>query len=211
MLYFVRGTDLFLYPKLAQTMFHDRKKQFFDRLGWPVSIDQFGNERDQYDACNPYYVIVADETNHHLASLRLLPSTGPTMINDFFLDALGGRTIHDERVWECTRLCIRAGAPDTAVPQLLAATGFLMAQLGIDSLIGVFSHVMLRQYARLGANPIILGSSQHGGEVAFAGRWRFAPQLLSELTRRSGLMQGELELSLVNSPIFRKDDRTGTN
>ena len=38
-------------------MFRDRAEQFSQRLGWAVSVNASGHERDQYDELNPLYVI----------------------------------------------------------------------------------------------------------------------------------------------------------
>ena len=57
MLRYIYGNDLHNYPELAATMFHDRADQFKTRLGWDVSVNAQGHERDEYDDLNPLYVI----------------------------------------------------------------------------------------------------------------------------------------------------------
>lgn len=57
MLRYIYATDLNDHPKLARTMFRDRADQFKFRLGWNVSVDDVGFERDEYDELNPLYVI----------------------------------------------------------------------------------------------------------------------------------------------------------
>ena len=58
MIRFVMAEDLPKYPRLQDSMFKDRADQFIRRLGWDVSVDGNGWERDQYDALNPLYVII---------------------------------------------------------------------------------------------------------------------------------------------------------
>ena len=36
-------------------MFRDRARQFHDRLGWAVKLDQRGREQDEYDQLDPLY------------------------------------------------------------------------------------------------------------------------------------------------------------
>ena len=57
MLRYVYAHDLARFPRLADTMFRDRAEQFHARLGWEVTVDARGWERDDYDALDPLYVI----------------------------------------------------------------------------------------------------------------------------------------------------------
>ena len=43
----VYGDDLFDFPQLANEMFHDRRAQFKDALGWNLAVDALGREIDQ--------------------------------------------------------------------------------------------------------------------------------------------------------------------
>ncbi len=90
MLRYVYGNDLTHYPKLRDTMFRDRADQFKTRLNWAVDVDGNGQERDEYDDLNPLYVIWETPAGSHGGSMRLLPATGPTMVNDHFGHLTGG-------------------------------------------------------------------------------------------------------------------------
>ena len=70
---------------LARSMYRDRAQQFAELLGGEVSVNTAGEERDQYDALNPLYVIWEDETGRHGGSMRFLPTVGRTMVNEHFL------------------------------------------------------------------------------------------------------------------------------
>ena len=87
MIKYVLGTDLILHPELYSSMFKDRASQFSERLGWNVQVDKNGFERDPYDRLNPIYVVIEDAVGRHAGSMRLLPTTGRTMINDHFTSA----------------------------------------------------------------------------------------------------------------------------
>ena len=84
MLRYIYGNDLHDYPKLAESMFQDRADQFKTRLGWNVSVNAQGHERDDYDDLNPLYVIWEESSGRHGGSMRFLPTTGPVMVNDHF-------------------------------------------------------------------------------------------------------------------------------
>ena len=50
MLRYLHAADLPHHPRLARTMFTDRAAQFSRRLGWDVTVNDTGEERDAYDA-----------------------------------------------------------------------------------------------------------------------------------------------------------------
>ena len=70
MLRFLTAEELGHYPLLRDTMFADRATQFRERLGWAVSVDRNGWERDEYDALNPTYVIPGHGHPTNLAQVR---------------------------------------------------------------------------------------------------------------------------------------------
>jgi acyl homoserine lactone synthase len=73
------------YSNLIDEMFRLRARIFRDRLRWDVQVVD-GKERDKYDDEAPVYLIYTDdETGEIKGSLRLLPTTGPTLLADFFL------------------------------------------------------------------------------------------------------------------------------
>ena len=110
MIRYIYGTDLHKFPKLAEAMFRDRADQFKTRLGWEVSVDESGLERDEYDDENPLYVIWENADGTHGGSMRLLPTVGRTMINDHFIHLTDGVRIQSPLIWECTRFCLARGA-----------------------------------------------------------------------------------------------------
>lgn len=208
MINYLQGTDLWLYPDLACTMFHDRAIQFSRRLGWDVSVDRQGFERDQYDAINPIYVIVCHEDGCHAGSMRLLPTTGRTMINEHFLEALKGSPIHDPRTWECTRFCLSPQAGPRTAAKLFASAGRLMQEFDIMSLVAVFDPFMFRRYRVSGVAPGILGEAVTPQGKILAGRWQFSVEQLGELMRRAALDPLACELSLANSSLIQPQYRT---
>jgi acyl homoserine lactone synthase len=78
MLRYLYADQLDAFPKLRDSMFRDRADQFSERLGWEVSVDENGFEKDQYDALNPLYVIWEMPDGSHGGSMRFLPTTRRT-------------------------------------------------------------------------------------------------------------------------------------
>jgi acyl homoserine lactone synthase len=187
MLRYLYADELNKFPKLRDTMFADRAAQFGDRLGWKVEVDDAGYERDAYDSMNPLYVIWQGADGRHGGSMRFLPTTGQTMVNDFFTHLTGGVQIVHPLIWECTRFCLA----DDAEPRVSAALmlGGLEIGLGhhLSDAVGVFEARMLRVYRRLGWPPTILGSAETGREAVSVGLWAFSDDLRPGLLRRAGV------------------------
>lgn len=207
MITYVLGTDLWLKPSLAQSMFRDRAIQFSERLRWPVQVDTRGFERDQYDGQNPIYVVATNEGRTHEGSLRLLPMTGRTMINEHFASALDGHVLVDQNVWECTRFCLSPSANPKTAAVLLAAAGYLMQELDIRAIVAVFDRLMLRRYRASGVSPEVLGQTEQGGSTVMAGIWRFSGSQLNSLMQRGSLDPVECQIAFANSPLL-KDEKS---
>ena len=58
MLRIITAPDLDRLPLLRDAMLRDRAVQFRDRLGWPVAVDDLGQERDGYDHPGTLYVVL---------------------------------------------------------------------------------------------------------------------------------------------------------
>ena len=95
------------YTLLMDQMFQMRARVFHDRLRWDVKVVE-GRERDKYDDEGPVYVIYTDDRMREVkGSLRLLPTTGPTLLADIFSDTLPAAVyLSAPTIWECTRLCL---------------------------------------------------------------------------------------------------------
>ena len=173
MLRFIYADDLHTAPELARTMFQDRASQFHDRLKWEVTVDADGNERDEYDALNPMYVIWETPEGRHGGSLRFLPTTGRTMVNDHFNNLTDGVRIESPLIWECTRFCLAPGA-EARVSAALMLGGLEAGRASfLTHAVGVFDARMVRIYRRLGWGPIILGTEGEGRDAISVGLWSF--------------------------------------
>ncbi len=187
MLRYIYADQLNQFPRLAETMFLDRAAQFHTRLGWEVEVDANGAERDAYDDMNPMYIVWENADGTHGGSLRLLPTTGDTMINDHFLDLTDGVRIQSPLIWECTRFCLSPGSE----PRVSAALMLGVLEIGLAShlehIAGVFDARMVRIYRRIGWGPTILGTSGTGREAISAGLWPCETQYRARLLSKAGV------------------------
>ncbi len=190
MIKFLYADSLHRFPQLADAMFRDRAIQFRDRLNWSVQVDDQGHERDHYDAMNPLYVIAVNPDGSHGGSMRFLPTTAETMVNDHFLHLTQGVRISSPLIWECTRFCLSPSNANSAFKtagKLLLAGCELGLRFGLHHAVGVFDGRMLRVYRRLGWQPLILGSSAHGPDCVGVGLWAFDSKATSTVAARIGL------------------------
>ncbi|PRY79398.1 acyl homoserine lactone synthase [Yoonia maritima] len=176
MLRYIYGNDLSQFPVLQDTMHRDRATQFSERLKWAVHVDDNGWERDEYDAMNPLYVIWENADGTHGGSMRFLPTSEQTMVNDHFSDLLKGEKIESPFIWECTRFVLGAQATPRVAAAMMLAGGELMRAFSLTHLLGVFDPRMVRIYSMIGASPEVLGSSGEGRDKISVGLWAYRPE-----------------------------------
>ncbi|MFL4468575.1 acyl-homoserine-lactone synthase [Tateyamaria armeniaca] len=186
MLRYVYASDLNDFPKLARTMFRDRADQFKTRLGWDVNVDENGYERDEYDDLNPLYVIWEEPDGSHGGSMRFLPTTGRTMVNEHFGDLISG-AITSPAIWECTRFCLTRGAGGHVAAALMLGGGEIMQNFGVEHFVGVFDARMVRIYRMIGSSPEVLGSAGSGRDQISVGLWHFDPDAAEKVAERAGV------------------------
>jgi acyl homoserine lactone synthase len=165
------------YGALVDAMFRLRARVFGHRLHWNVQIID-GRERDHLDEENPVYVIDTDESGRLLGSLRILPTTGPTVLSQAFADSIPEAVqLASPHIWECTRFCVDPGGADGADRDsvtrtsgaLIAALGEIGLSAGIQSYVGNFDARMLRIYRRLGCDVEVLGHTDAYGRRVYLG------------------------------------------
>src|SRR5262245_7619423 len=90
---------------LLDEMFRLRAHVFHGRLDWDVVVFD-DMERDRFDDLMPVYIIDADGPTVR-GSLRLLPTTGPTLSEETFSDTIpDAAALSAPTIWECSRLCV---------------------------------------------------------------------------------------------------------
>lgn len=187
MIRYLYANQLDAFTTLRDTMFRDRADQFHIRLGWEVSVDEQGFERDEYDDLNPLYVIWENADGTHGGSMRLLPTTGRTMVNDHFLSLTDGVRIQSPLIWECTRFCLARGAGGNVAAALMLAGGEVMQNFDIAHYVGVFDARMVRIYRRIGSSPEVLGTQGKGRDAISVGLWEFTADAQAKVAASAGI------------------------
>lgn len=68
---------------LLDQMHQLRARVFHGRMKWDVAV-QDGRERDEFDCCQPTYIMIVDGHGTVVGAVRLLPATGPTLLSILF-------------------------------------------------------------------------------------------------------------------------------
>nr|WP_321250351.1 acyl-homoserine-lactone synthase [uncultured Ruegeria sp.] len=187
MLRYVYADELHKFPKLAKGMFLDRADQFKTRLGWDVDFDENGEERDRYDDLNPLYVIWEEPDGSHDGSMRILPTTGPVMVNDVFGHLTGGSSIRSPLIWEVTRFCLSRNASPHTAGAIMLSGGEVMEGFGPTHIAGVFDARMIRIYRLIGSSPVVLGSQGKGRDQISVGLWPYSAEDCNRVAERAGV------------------------
>lgn len=198
------------YRDVLVQMFQTRKQVFFDTLRWDVNI-QGDREVDAYDALNPVYLVWCDrERSRHYGSIRLMPTTGPTLLHDVF-----GRTFPDAAalrapgIWEGTRMCLDEQALRDDYPGMPAGRAFSLLLVAlcefclshnIHTMISNYEPHFRRVYTRSGARVHELGRADgFGRSPVCCGAFEVCSDVLSIMRTRLGLSE----------PVYGADDADG--
>ncbi len=166
----VQGHEYHKHRDLLDQSFRLRKKVFADKLGWAVAVSG-SRERDRYDDLQPAYLLWCDEEKQQLfGCVRLMPTTGPTLLYDVFRETFPDACdLVAPGIWEGTRMCIDEDAiapdmrPDRAFCLLLLALCEVALDSGIHTMISNYEPHMKRVYHKAGAELGELGRSDGYG------------------------------------------------
>lgn len=179
---------------LLTEMYRLRRRVFKDRLDWAVSVS--GDlELDVYDALNPTYLLVMSGEGNLVGGVRLLPTTGPTMLADTFPVLLGRQPApRSEKILESSRFCVDTKlASELAENGLNRATFILFAAMieaaravNAESIVTVTDMRMERILRRAGWPLERIASPQRLGQtIALAGYLHASDQALAAMYRNA--------------------------
>jgi acyl homoserine lactone synthase len=209
MIRYFQGRERNKYARDADEMFRLRARQFRDRLGWDVNV-QDGREIDAFDEMNPLYVVCNDQrTGAVTGCLRYLPTTGPTMMRDIFDQYFDEPfDIESPLIWEGSRFAAEPASTSTLSLTGLCRTTFELMQggteialmAGIEQVVGIFDQHSLRMYRRTGFGPEVIARSDrlpHG--PIYIGRWDISEASLRAIQERSGIFKSVLETEFTEA------------
>lgn len=173
-----------------------RYRVFKQRLDWEVEVS--GDlEVDQFDALHPIYLLQRSRDGRVQGCVRLLPSTGPTMLRDTFGVLLNGEPVPTSpSIWESSRfaLDLRHDAA-AAISGIARATYELfvgMVEFGLArglSAIVTVTDLRMERILRRAAWPLKRIGAPHaiGTTRAIAGYLEVSQEALARLRREGGI------------------------
>lgn len=152
---------------VLRAMFAARKEVFVDLLRWDIPVLEGRFEIDQFDDEHASYLVVTDPAGRHLASARLLPTTRPHILADFYAPLCDGAVPQGPDIYEVTRFCldrhIDAQARRMARDQLVIAIAEFGLAEGITLYTGVAEVGWLEQILAFGWRAYPLGRPKRVG------------------------------------------------
>lgn len=177
-----------------QEMHRLRYRVFKERLNWRVSVEN-EMERDRFDSLRPVYLLQRAADDRVCGCVRLLPSTGPTMLAEVFPELLGGKPAPArDAIWESSRFAVDL-APGDATGGLSRPTVELFAgmiEFGLSQgLIDIVTVTDLRveRILRRAAWPLrrIAEPKAIGSTMAVAGYLEVSAEALASVRAAGGL------------------------
>ena len=207
MLQIITPADYAAHADDIAEMHRLRFRVFKQRLAWEVaSTGEL--ERDEYDALGPIYLLQRSDMGELAGCVRLLPTTGPTMLRDTFSMLLhGGPMPRDPEIWETSRFAldqrhvasVGAGGVATAPYELLVGLQEFGLANGIRQIVTVTDARMERilrranwPLQRLG-EPVVIGDTR-----ALAGTVDISIDILQRLRSRAGISEPLLKSPLIS-------------
>ena len=105
-MHIVTGAARAMQSHLFRSMFEERKREFVDRLSWDVPVLAGRSESGQYDADRAGYIVIAEAEGEHLASARLLPTSGDHILGTIFPELCEQVPPRGGAILEITRFCL---------------------------------------------------------------------------------------------------------
>lgn len=105
MVQLVTSENRWSHRHLLDKMFQDRKTIFVDLLKWDIPHD--GRvERDEYDDEAEYLIVNDRDSGEHYASLRMLRTDRPHMLQTLFAELCDGPVPRGRDIREISRMCL---------------------------------------------------------------------------------------------------------
>ena len=196
MIKLVQGQDRARHTREIDEMHRLRRRVFHERMGWEVALIRDW-EIDGFDAFDPLYLLSIDERDRIVGTLRLLPTTGFTMINDVFSELLpDGEPIVSPLIWESSRFAVDRDADvpigpngvSRAVAELGLGMNAVCMRAGLTHVVTVYDALVHRilKHAQCAGEP--LGPPKRlGGTLSYLVLYEVGPATEERVREASGI------------------------
>jgi len=124
MLRLIDRRNLEEFPDLVRSMHRDRKRLFVDIFRWDLGHEN-GEERDAFDGEEAEYLVLSNDANRHVASIRFLPTDRPHLLDTVFPELCEAAIPRGTAVREITRLCLPLRKRDRIAARNILARGII--------------------------------------------------------------------------------------
>ncbi|PQA87578.1 acyl-homoserine-lactone synthase [Hyphococcus luteus] len=161
MLFLIDRRNRDAFPEFLRSMHRDRKRMFVDIFGWRLAHDN-GEERDAFDDDNATYLVLCDDVGCHVASVRLLRTDRPHLLDTLFSDLCEGEVPRGGDILEITRLCLPLRKKTRIAARNILARGIIdyAALAGVASYTAVCHMAFLSELLSAGWRCTPLGLPQ---------------------------------------------------
>lgn len=193
---------------LLDQIFRLRKKVFHDELGWDVKL-RGAWEYDAYDEFGSAYLVWTDAHRKTLyGAIRLMPTTGPTLLYDVFRRTFPDKlSLAHPGIWEGTRMCVDEEllardhpniSPGRAFCLLLLALCEVALAHGIHTLVSNYEPHMKRMYQKAGAELEEIGKADgYGKRPVCCGIFEVSERIRAAMREKLG----------VTEPLYTKPNK----
>lgn len=167
MIHYVEPAARGANAELLHQYFRLRKSVFCDELNW-VKANDDGTETDALDGHYNVYILNSDDATGAVnGGVRLMPTTGPTLLHEVWPDMLPDRDdFRSPNIWEATRFCVapqsnasrKGNFVNRATLALSVAVMEFGAANGISAVIGVCERKFFDMSSVYGAHAEIVST-----------------------------------------------------
>lgn len=218
MIALVPGVSRTHFPRLMDGMHELRLSAARARHERPSSPINRRTVVDYFDSLDPLYVIALDEAECVSGALRLLPTTGATMLNDAFAAMLpDGLRVESPLIWEASRLTLRGAgncaeqdpAMDRTIGELGVALNAIARTAALSHLVVIYDEWMRRLLSLRGcAGETLAPPIRFEGAEVFAAVYEVGAAMDAQFRRLAGdaardpIILVELEGPRLRDPQF---------
>jgi acyl-homoserine lactone synthase len=218
MIHVVSLANQHMYGRQLDQMFRMRHTFYVEGHGWSGLTSQDGRETDEFDDESAVYLMSLDPFGDIAASVRLNPTTGPTLLKKF-ADWSDEELPQGEHVWDISRWIaapqhrrsIHPRWPSNHQRELILGVLEFSLSRGLTHLTMLAEHRLAERIATYGWPLRFLGEprSYEGGKgIAVAAEIEIAPDTLRLTRTKTGLTSSVL-MELLDESASLKQKQPG--
>ena len=103
MIHVVTAANRSLYEDKLDEMHRFRHEMYVEKMRWRDLKSENGREKDQFDNADAVYLLGLDDEGGLISSYRIMPTSGPYLLNGPMAHFVEGDAPQSEHIWDVTR------------------------------------------------------------------------------------------------------------